>query len=223
MPKKAQAVSIQVTARQSRSDTDVHGRAVGPYKQHMFGYMNLYFSSPAIVLDHCDHTDVHFSESVNGLVIKFTSQVSFNNAQRTWSVDPGLLLVTYTPGCGDYGSGRRCYFQVSELDIDLDALTISAKGSPVSLDDVIHEGHTEWGLYTPDATAPMASTTSANPVENNSFGPSTDNCTGPVDTKYGLPTSCLGPEFDLFLDTGLGFVDIESTNFKDFVNTLAPS
>ncbi|TID26002.1 hypothetical protein E6O75_ATG03865 [Venturia nashicola] len=59
------------------------------------------------------------------------------------------------------------------------------------------------------------------PQNLESFGPNATVCQGPKDTKYGLPTACLGNLFDLELDTRLGFQG-QSTEFEAWLDTFAP-
>jgi hypothetical protein len=64
-------------------------------------------------------------------------------------------------------------------------------------------------------------TTYSNGTNADSFADS-NYCEPPIDTKYGLPTACLGALFDQDLDDDLGYVDSLSTNFQDFINLVAP-
>jgi hypothetical protein len=66
---------------------------------------------------------------------------------------------------------------------------------------------------TPGATTPGNNTTS----NTNSSA-----CVPPHDNKYGLPTACLGNNFDLELDTDLGIIANNGSSFDEFLAQLAP-
>ncbi|KAJ0359796.1 hypothetical protein COL154_007996 [Colletotrichum chrysophilum] len=58
---------------------------------------------------------------------------------------------------------------------------------------------------------------------------STRSCAGPLDTKYGLPTACLGEFFDEDLDDSLGYTDLSQDDHRyilgyapDFPNEVLP-
>ncbi|KAK4450584.1 hypothetical protein QBC34DRAFT_296884 [Podospora aff. communis PSN243] len=51
--------------------------------------------------------------------------------------------------------------------------------------------------------------------------PESTTCIPPADTKYGLPTACLGPDFDYDLDEHRGWTDLPQ-EYVDFIQTLAP-
>lgn len=81
--------------------------------------------------------------------------------------------------------------------------------------------------YTSVATGyPSSSTSSGSvqPTPTNNVTPGTNSttCIPPKDTKYGLPTACLGNTFDLELDTDLGLNAKNNSLFDDFLAQLAP-
>jgi hypothetical protein len=82
---------------------------------------------------------------------------------------------------------------------------------------------TSTGYSSASATSSSSSSTGTLPTNQNSTsGTNTSSCVAPVDTKYGLPTACLGNTFDLELDTDLGVLVNNGTTFDDFLAQLAP-
>ncbi|KAH8647077.1 hypothetical protein BGZ60DRAFT_230570 [Tricladium varicosporioides] len=60
------------------------------------------------------------------------------------------------------------------------------------------------------------------PSQNTTSGTNSSACVPPIDSKYGLPTACLGNKFDLELDTDLGIIANNGSSFDDFLAQLAP-
>ncbi|RSL42218.1 hypothetical protein CEP54_015559 [Fusarium duplospermum] len=74
------------------------------------------------------------------------------------------------------------------------------------------------------ASSPPSSATSANGDADSGstdFAASRNACKPPVDTRFGLPTACLGEFFDLDLDNDLGY-DPVSQQYLSFARDLAP-
>ncbi|KAK1725643.1 uncharacterized protein BDZ83DRAFT_651071 [Colletotrichum acutatum] len=69
--------------------------------------------------------------------------------------------------------------------------------------------------------------TPGNPLSNSSSAGNSSslqasrNCDAPVDTKYGLPTACLGEYFGEDLDDDLGYNDLSAESIR-FVQKIAP-
>lgn len=59
------------------------------------------------------------------------------------------------------------------------------------------------------------------PTDSN-FAHANSTCIPPVDTKYGLPTACLGIFFDQDLDDNLGYYATLDPDVYNFINYLAP-
>ena len=182
-------------------------------------FFNAQFNSPSVVLDHFASSSVSYLPSANALSIVFTSRDAYNKVQTTWSLDTNsdLLLVTYTPGCGNYNGGERCYFQVSGLNFIPNSYTVMATGTALSLENALNNATAEWGTYWPGDKG------SSSPRNGKASGGanSTSNSTcGFPDTKYGLPTASPGINFDSALDDCLGYENINSANFAGYVTSI---
>lgn len=78
-----------------------------------------------------------------------------------------------------------------------------------------------------NSTVPGTNSTSGgsspqNTTTNSGFTHLDPSCVAPVDTKYGLPTACLGALFDKDLDNALGYYDKLDADALSFINYLAP-
>ncbi len=69
--------------------------------------------------------------------------------------------------------------------------------------------------------SPPTNDTSNTPTSSN-FAHANSTCIPPVDTKYGLPTACLGSLFDQDLDDNLGYYASLDPDVYSFINYLAP-
>ena len=78
------------------------------------------------------------------------------------------------------------------------------------------------GTQSSASAFPSASGVPSNGTESTNFNPKNATCKGPVDTKYGLPTACLGDFFDEDLDTMLGLMGGIASDFKAWLEELAP-
>ncbi|KAK5098664.1 hypothetical protein LTR24_001770 [Lithohypha guttulata] len=71
------------------------------------------------------------------------------------------------------------------------------------------------------STGPFTNGTTTNATEpNGAFSAGDDdngNCTAPADTKYGLPTACLGQYFDEDLDDSYGYQTVSESGFGSFI------
>ncbi|KAI8940370.1 hypothetical protein NX059_004063 [Plenodomus lindquistii] len=70
---------------------------------------------------------------------------------------------------------------------------------------------------------PATNGTSINGTNTTSvdFGGNNNGCRAPVDTKYGLPTSCVGPHFDDNLDDGLGYKTAQEFSWAEWVEIVS--
>ncbi|KAI8283850.1 hypothetical protein K4K56_010361 [Colletotrichum sp. SAR 10_98] len=179
------------------------------------------WTSPSIVLDHSGLViDVKLSGQ-GSLVMTFGDQKAFDHGASNWKAD-NIIFVTYTPECGDYDLGQRCYFQASSVMFDRNSLSATATGQAKDIGDVTKDINVVWGNYgsqsvnygNPAVPAePTAAENRVTPVY--SVAPTmTAACVAPVDRKYGLPTACLGPYFDDDLDTELGYVEADVFSFN---------
>lgn len=65
-------------------------------------------------------------------------------------------------------------------------------------------------------------TTGGNGTDSSSFSAARSDCVPPTDSKYGLPTACLGELFDKDLDDGLGYAANLNSTYNDFIDYIAP-
>lgn len=210
--------------------------------------------APSVVLDHSvfiASVEVH----LGNLLITFTDAFSFGHSSGSWRLDE-MIFITYTPNCGDYDLGQRCYFHATEITFDINTLSVKALGQARPIEDIVIDINVVWGplgyqgfdYVSPTVSAPAGpgvtgSTTSGNggcgasgdgPSGDSSSGDSptstgptstaysvmpttTGTCVAPVDTKYGLPTACLGPDFDDTLDSGLGYFNVSQVADKSAI------
>lgn len=174
------------------------------------------FNYTTVVLDHSDHvSDVAFHSGSGHLTIQFGSPEAYDAAVKTWN-ETNLLLITNTPGCGNYDGGERCYFAVTTVDFDQPSLSVRVSGDSQIFADIVNIVTFEWGLWRPSAAGTL-STASSTPESTPSA-----SCTPPVDDEYGLPTACLGDDFDLQLDDALGYGDMSEFEFADYLNLTVP-
>ncbi|KAH8897555.1 hypothetical protein GQ53DRAFT_817851 [Thozetella sp. PMI_491] len=192
------------------------------------------WSLPSIVLDHSGFILSIQVDQSGHLVVTFNDKDAFNHSSTVWAAQE-LVFVTYTENCGDYNLGQRCYFHATEVIFFADSLTARCVGQAMPLEDIVIDINVAWGNYghqeinqgapastgastTPSATANAAATTATG--DYNVYPAPTARCVAPVDTKYGLPTACWGPEFDDDLDDGLGYPDLSSFSFSDIVKNI---
>ncbi|KFG81007.1 hypothetical protein MANI_014337 [Metarhizium anisopliae] len=213
-----------------------------PSKSGYYAFVTYFFKSPAVNIDHTDHLAAEYHEK-NGMTVSFNNKEAFKHALDTWTMANGLLLIAYIPGCGDYAKGERCYFNVTAIEYKHDQLVIVAKGDSMHPDQVTNLGETEWGWWNAnkdkahgsgpasasasgDAFAWGTSTASASPSSPTgaSSGASKPlgqlECTAPADNTHGLPTACLGSNFDQLLDKQLGYTEL-SPEAKQFLDSLS--
>ncbi|KAB2573480.1 hypothetical protein DBV05_g7889 [Lasiodiplodia theobromae] len=182
----------------------------------MIASMTPAFNYTAVVLDHSDHvSDVVFHSGSGHLNIQFGSPEAYDAAVKSWN-ETNLLLITNTPGCGNYDGGERCYFAVTTLNFDQPNLSVRVSGDSQIFADIVNDVTFEWGLWRPSASATASTATSTSEPS------SSVSCTPPVDNEYGLPTACLGDDFDLQLDDALGYGDMSEFEFADYVNLTVP-
>lgn len=186
-----------------------------PSKAGHFAFLTYHFTSPSVNLDHSEHMNVIY-RGTSGLKITFAHQEAFKLASDTWVADEGLVLIVFARGCGDYHSGERCYFKVSELDFKSGDLVINASGKPTHPDEIISSGETEWGWWSPPkphqshtqspSTAPGASF-NLNPTSTNSDGSgsgptatitSSSYQSATISTGFATPYRCVAPPDDKY-------------------------
>ncbi|KAI8280175.1 hypothetical protein K4K60_005054 [Colletotrichum sp. SAR11_57] len=69
------------------------------------------------------------------------------------------------------------------------------------------------GSNNPGASAPALPVPNPSGITTANLS-STRSCAGPLDTKYGLPTACLGEFFDEDLDDSLGYTDLSQDDHR---------
>jgi hypothetical protein len=191
---------------------------IDPAESGNFAFLTYYFDQPSVNLDQCGQVqDVAYSSS--GLSVTFKSAAAYRIARDTWARDDGMVLITYTEGCGAYDHEDRCYFKVTGLTYSDAARTVLARGTPGHPADLVSKGESEWGWWTPeeeDADAvsaaqsgaafswdPSAATPTPTPTPEST--PRTrSGCVARPDTEHGLPTACFGKLFDTELDDRIG-------------------
>ncbi|KHO01397.1 uncharacterized protein MAM_00398 [Metarhizium album ARSEF 1941] len=192
-----------------------------PSESGSYAFVQTFFKSPAVNIDHSDYVAVEYREQ-QGMTVTFDNQEAFKNALDTWTTSSGLLLIAYTPGCGEYAKGERCYFNVTDIEYKPEKLVIAAKGDPVHPDQVAHLYEAEWGWW--DASKEKAQTSASSASASASSAPKTPlgqlDCTAPSDDAHGLPTACLGSNFDRILDEKLGYAKL-SPEARQFLDSLS--
>lgn len=147
-----------------------------------------------------------------------------------------MIFITYTPGCGDFDKNERCYYEVNGVNFNGNSLSATANGTPRSIHDATNNISLQWGDYnnqsvnyaggapSPSGTSSGSgsSTDSNSPSTTLSTAPtSTPTCAAPVDSKYGLPTACLGYHFDDDLDSGLGYFNLSHFDFENLISDIS--
>ncbi|KJZ80482.1 hypothetical protein HIM_00332 [Hirsutella minnesotensis 3608] len=202
------------------------------FETGQYAMTSYHFDHDSVNLDHTDHlSQVKYEDG--RLTMSFSLEEAYQLASDHWR--SGLILITYTEGCGDYDKGERCYFHASDLSFDDDRSIVTAKGESRHPDEVSSAGETEWGIWSPttasaaqvgqagagfewnQANGSQSSHTWAKRDEGE-FGP-TRNCNPPEDARFHLPTSCLDEWFDQDLDDKLGYQDMTQA-FGAFVATI---
>lgn len=74
--------------------------------------------------------------------------------------------------------------------------------------------------YIPHTSSPTTGTSNSTDIDR--FANANSTCVPPIDTKYGLPTACIGDLFDKDLDDELGYYATLSSEVYDFINYFAP-
>ncbi|KAI8959741.1 hypothetical protein F5Y11DRAFT_359015 [Daldinia sp. FL1419] len=193
------------------------------------------WTAPSIVLDHSSLVIGVSVTPAGDLLITFSDKSALDHASSHWQ-HGNIILITYTEGCGDFELGQRCYFNASIIIFDPESLSATAAGQPKAIEDLVTDVNLSWGTYGNQPVAYGTASTSATPVATAagtnagsdspsstyySVSPSASTtCVPPVDTKYGLPTACLGPYFDETLDDNLGYLEVGNFSYGDLVENL---
>lgn len=194
---------------------------------------NLNFNGPSIVLDHYDYVTIQvFSGS---LIASFDNNDAYGAAKGQWQDLTTLyMLTTASAGCQNFEGGDWCYFLANSFSFNDASMSVSASGSPQAIAQAISDYQFDWGRPTSAqspsasgaATASFGSNPSATLSPSTSSGSpastpsSTATCIAPIDTKYGLPTACLGPDFDEDLDNILGYIDGKDASWAADIASL---
>jgi hypothetical protein len=157
------------------------------------------------------------------MIASFDNEEAYKHALHTWATDKGLVLIAYATGCGGYASGERCYFNVTQVEYNHAERVIIATGDSRHPDQITNSGETEWGWWTGQETNSHGSsaTKSGDTVTGDSSNASSKplgqlECTAPADNAHGLPTACLGRNFDQLLDQKLGYTELSAAS-KQFL------
>lgn len=172
------------------------------------------------------------------MTASFNNEEAFKHAIDTWTTKEGLVLISYTRGCGDYTKGERCYFNVTDIEYNHNERKIIAKGDSKHPDQITNLGETEWGWWNANKDNSQASATGSGDAfawgstSSSTVAPAptstssgTDKpmgqleCKAPTDNAHGLPTACLGNSFDQILDKNLGYTEL-SAESKQFLEGI---
>lgn len=126
----------------------------------MFAIVTPNFKDPLVVLDHSAYLTVSAPDG-NTLMITFSDPDAFAHSQENWGTDGGILFVTYTPGCGGYEYGERCYFSVTTATYDNNGLVVVVSGTSLALQDAIDDANVIWGSYSPSEVSAGIAVSSA--------------------------------------------------------------
>ncbi|KAF3050117.1 hypothetical protein E8E11_006983 [Didymella keratinophila] len=205
----------------------------GNYDGGIFGVVTPHFDIHSVVLDHAATTTTVEMLNDNELLIAFDGSSGFLHAMDHWEKMADLVFVTFTPGCGDFEKHDRCYFHSDRLSFYPARRAVIARGQAKAMKDVTSSFTISFGSYH-DRNAPgrvlkarqaaeptVTVTATGVPVPTNAaaeydFDPDIHECTAPADSKYGLPTACLGEFFDDDLDDDLGFKDATEFSWSDY-------
>lgn len=184
------------------------------------------FNHTTVVLDHSDHiSTITFDPDDGTLIVVFDCHGAYATAADSWNEtkDP-LLLITFTPGCGNYAGGERCFFEVVKVTFDVSNFSVRATGVAQDYNDIVEDVTIEWGMWSPPSAlaTQTAFSTSFQAAATAVPTASTSSCIPPQDTLYNLPTACPGNNFDDDLDDTLGYGNLERFAYASYVKTLAP-
>lgn len=214
----------------------------GAYEAGVFAMVTPQFKMPSVVLDYANAANMVKIARGGDLIIGFSDLQAFLRSLKSWQNLKEIVFITFTEGCGDYSDGERCYFLAQQLIFDQGSLTIRAIGNPKDVRDLAESIDVSWGSYkddfssaSPIATTPGGSnlypfpklTPGGNGTTTNSTNTTTANfgqnglCAAPADTKYGLPSACIGPHFDETLDEKLGYKESKDFAWADWVQTAS--
>ncbi|RDW58794.1 hypothetical protein BP6252_13270 [Coleophoma cylindrospora] len=224
-----------LTPQGSGNGVSIHYAQESPSdnSQGLYAIVTPSWNSPSVVLDHSAAiTNVEVSDQGH-LIITFQDRISFDHSSNAWTIE-NLIFITYTPNCGAYEEGERCYYQASQIVFDPNSLTITVIGQSYNIKSLTININISWGSYgnqpvhydAGSASPSAASSASPSSTEGSSAEfplltpAATATCVAPSDTKFGLPTACLGPAFDDDLDTELGYFDINTFSYGGFADGI---
>ena len=180
-------------------DEDPH-----PTRETYRAHASYNFTGHTVVIDHSAYLSA-YADSTGHLSIDFSTDAAYDVAAASWPSATGLIFIGHIPGCGNYAGHELCYFKVASLTFDEASLSCAVGGSETQVVDIITDWEIRWDLYTPGTTSHRLRTRQTD----------TTSCTPPPDTKYNLPTACIGPNFDQQLDDALGTVDWKQNGWYD--------
>lgn len=199
-----------------------------PSEPGHYAFLKYYFTMPSVNIDHVNHISISYSQET-GMAVSFSSQDAFQRALDNWSISNGLILISYAAGCGEQSNGERCYFNVTNLEVEHRERRIVAAGILVHPDQITSLGETEWGWWSAGSKeqsigsqrpAPSAAQSLVNDSSlSNKWSLKQPSCTVVADEAYGLPTACLGSSFDEMLDHNLGHHSMEAHD-EDFLKRI---
>ncbi|GLA65365.1 hypothetical protein AtubIFM56815_004397 [Aspergillus tubingensis] len=112
-----------------------------------FGHMVSNFNHPTVVLDHSVHIS-NVTCSTHGMNICFKSDEAKRQASEDWNTSQSpLILATYHPGCGDYMSGSRSYWNVSSITFQPGQRCARANVTELPLEQATKDFDLDFGHY----------------------------------------------------------------------------
>lgn len=205
--------------------------------EHQFAEMNLTYQYPTVVLPHSAYVSgIQCLPNGQGLEIDFNSTDAYNYVKSHWT-NGSFLLVTYSLGCeANTGeeAGDHVYWLVKDLVYDDGKLSVRVDAAEVAYEDAMDEVHLIWGNNVPQGGngtdvsishsagdgSPSTGSYNYNVSSPTTGGNST--CAAPP-PNLNLPTAPCGPDFDVVLDSEIGYFDFdndEATDLEQFAPGL---
>ena len=170
-------------------------------------------------------TSKGLSEVSSSLSSYFSSLAASNYTRSSSSVSTG-----YTPsGVPSAGDSSSAVYSSSALypvgagnssSIVYASAGYTSSHSPTTANDFSSTGYRTSSAAYPSSSAGnfSAPTTPTNSTSNSTVLNSPSGCVRGTDPIFGLPTTCIGPDFDLDLDAINGFLTLSATDFAALID-----
>jgi hypothetical protein len=168
--------------------------------EHLFAETNMTFQYPAVILPHSSHV-YSISCLSSGIAVTFSNTTVYQFVQHNWSVGTtGFLLITPSLGCTEttVDQGFWTYWLVSAISFDDATMSVSVVAVEIATENALNQVSIIWGTNQVPSSSSNTST-STNPDY------SSNTCANPPASYMGLPTAPCGSNFDMTLDTKIGF------------------